>query len=215
MTADDFKQMQLERSNRGILTTADREFLLGEKKLKSSQSEYNKRSDIRKRVLDGLLDLSLIYRELSEQDRTQIFHPENYNRQENRQLAEALRDTIALIYQETGVGKHDIPVDTFEMLLRHAMRNIHGPFTRIEFKVTYPKAVSIGRIVAKIEADALHELSEQELFFYVRAQKWVGKPVETGQEAGEQFLKTLNEMADADEGTGIAKVDRDDLEESV
>lgn len=46
---------------RGFLTKADREYLLGERSFTKEQSKYNKRSRIRQRIEDALLDFSVIY----------------------------------------------------------------------------------------------------------------------------------------------------------
>jgi hypothetical protein len=57
--------------NRGILTQADREYLLGEKDLKS-QSEREARQRIRDRLENALLDISLLNHRISENDREMV-----------------------------------------------------------------------------------------------------------------------------------------------
>lgn len=59
--------------DRGILTTADREYLCGEREYSSEQSERDARYRIRKRVKNSILDFSILLNHLQDPDRKQIF----------------------------------------------------------------------------------------------------------------------------------------------
>jgi hypothetical protein len=54
--------------DRGILTPTDREFLRGEKKYPDKQTTAHRRADIRQRLHNSILDISLILDELPEDD---------------------------------------------------------------------------------------------------------------------------------------------------
>ena len=58
---------------RGILSPADREFLLGETEMEHDQSARNARARIRNRVTNGILDFVLLVHALEKTDRRQIF----------------------------------------------------------------------------------------------------------------------------------------------
>lgn len=57
---------------RGILTDADRRYLLGETDYASEQSERDTRYRIRERVFNSLRDLDLVLRELEGRDLEQV-----------------------------------------------------------------------------------------------------------------------------------------------
>lgn len=61
-----------EERPRGILSKVDREFLCGNKQYEHSQSEANRRQDIRKRVSNSFQDFVLLAFLLSEEEREQI-----------------------------------------------------------------------------------------------------------------------------------------------
>ncbi|MFB6129217.1 MAG: hypothetical protein ABEJ28_00155 [Salinigranum sp.] len=58
---------------RGILTRADREYLLGEAVMTHEQSRRNAEARIRERVVNAVLDFTLLVHALKRKDRRQIF----------------------------------------------------------------------------------------------------------------------------------------------
>lgn len=62
---------------RGILSKVDREFLCGQKEYEHSQSEANRRQDIRERVSNSLQDFVLLAFLLSEDEREQLIQQIN------------------------------------------------------------------------------------------------------------------------------------------
>jgi hypothetical protein len=58
---------------RGLLSQADREYLLGLTEMEHEQSKRNAEARIRKRVTNGILDFYLLIRNLERKDRRQIF----------------------------------------------------------------------------------------------------------------------------------------------
>lgn len=81
---------------RGILTSDDRRFLLGEKEYKHQQSKTNARARIRKRIYNAILDFGLIYYNLRDEDIWQIFEYENEN--ERLSLDHSIVELISLVY---------------------------------------------------------------------------------------------------------------------
>ncbi|MFP8957419.1 hypothetical protein ACLI4Y_11870 [Natrialbaceae archaeon A-CW3] len=98
---------------RGLLTPADRAFLLGERELSHDQSRRNAEARIRRRVTDGVLDFDLLLHTLSEKDRTQVFadvHTDDA-------FLDALRAMLAFAY--VGAREQGLP---FEEVLVPAVR---------------------------------------------------------------------------------------------
>lgn len=62
-----------ERRDRGILTPVDREYLLGNRDYNNKQQEINRRSNIRNRIRNSIIDFNILFERLSERDRKQIF----------------------------------------------------------------------------------------------------------------------------------------------
>lgn len=58
---------------RGILSTADREYLLGDAEMSHEQSKRNAEARIRERVTNAVLDYALLVHGLEKKDRRQIF----------------------------------------------------------------------------------------------------------------------------------------------
>lgn len=100
--------------DRGILTPADRAFLLGEREMGHDQSRRNAEARIRQRVVDSILDFDLLLHTLAEKDRRQVFDeltsdPDSLN---------GLKAMLAFAY----VGTDEQGVD-FEEVLVPAVRS--------------------------------------------------------------------------------------------
>lgn len=102
---------------RGMLTSADREYLQADNSDISSKSEAQKRYRIRQRVTNGLLDFSLLVNRLPERDREQIFDPDATDA-ERDYFMEALHDVLIFLY----LGK-DGGVRGFESMVRFALED--------------------------------------------------------------------------------------------
>lgn len=143
-----------EERPRGILSPADRRFLRGEADLRSDQSAYDARYRIRQRLRDALLDFSLLFESLDDRDRTQVFEDED--------LAGAIVDAVAFLYQGAGEGDRPREVLFTEGLQRAERRRTGGqPTAHVE--VATVDGDELERIVESVEAGRFHELSESEL----------------------------------------------------
>lgn len=98
---------------RGILSPADREYLLGEAEMAHEQSRRNAEARIRQRVTDAVLDFGLLVHALSEKDRRQIFE----KGLDDEAFADGLMTMLAFAY----MGLKEQGVD-FEHVLVPAIR---------------------------------------------------------------------------------------------
>lgn len=136
---------------RGILTKADREFLLGEKEDLKQQSKREARQRIRNRFKNSLLDLALLNRTIKEDDRErvakEIFSDSNEG---NLQLTHILGLVYRMMLDAT--GDPDISIERFESSISDA---IESTLRRIEENVFIDVGVSIS--VDRREAESVLE----------------------------------------------------------
>jgi hypothetical protein len=78
---------------RGVLTPADRRFLGGDVALGSEQSRYDARYRIRQRTRNALLDFPILFEQLADRDREQVFDAEH------DELADAVADAVACAFE--------------------------------------------------------------------------------------------------------------------
>ncbi|MCU4751090.1 hypothetical protein OB919_03690 [Halobacteria archaeon AArc-curdl1] len=94
---------------RGMLTPADRAFLLGEREMSHDQSRRNAEARIRQRVTDTVLDFDLLLHTLSDKDRAQVFDDVHTD----DAFLDALKAMIAFTYigtKEQGFAFEDLLV---------------------------------------------------------------------------------------------------------
>lgn len=98
---------------RGLLTEADREFLLGEVEMEHEQSTRNAAARIRRRIENGILDFDLAVHYLDERDRRQVF--------ERATEDQAFLDGLVAMVSFAYIGLKEQGVD-FERVLEPAVR---------------------------------------------------------------------------------------------
>lgn len=194
---------------RGILTQTDRDYLCGKNELSSKQAEYNKRRDIRKRLVNAILDFSLILEELGERDLAQIFNPDQTSNPGD--LQKGMRDAITLFYLETATGKYSYPIEEFEYLLKDAVLEAERRHRGIEhdefyekivsqisviFDILTPEPVDHQLIADKIKDRRLIQLREDEYRFYIYIQALSGSTVGQGKDAAEEFLNNVEQLSE-------------------
>lgn len=92
-----------------MLTTEDRRWLTGEKRYEgehAKQQRYQRRRDIRERIYNSLLDFSILFEHLEEDEREKLFGRPDTDQKEltdDRQLAAGIRDALAFLLYNTGV----------------------------------------------------------------------------------------------------------------
>lgn len=124
--------------DRGILSTDDRDYLLGRKNL-TSGGERNTRRRIRDRVRNGLYDFDYLTRELEERDVTQIVTDDG---ETNEQVFEAAEDVIAFLFRlcahapETAGQSTD---DRFRAILQNGIekgaKELNSKYEVLDFKL--------------------------------------------------------------------------------
>jgi hypothetical protein len=99
---------------RGVLSPADRAYLLGEREMSHEQSKRNAEARIRRRIRAAALDFDLLLHTLSEKDRRQLF--------ERTTTDEAFLDGLRAMLAFTYLGLEDYGVD-FADVLEPAVRS--------------------------------------------------------------------------------------------
>lgn len=115
MAVDNTDPREADRP-RGALTESDREYLLNGQVGGSKSAENVKRHRIRERTRQSILDLSLVFQEMSQKDASQIFA---LPAKEKQQFENAIIDAFAFLYLGTGTGSH-FP-DSVEQALERAV----------------------------------------------------------------------------------------------
>ncbi|WP_276254551.1 hypothetical protein [Halomontanus rarus] len=99
---------------RGLLSTADREYLLDEREMSHEQSKRNAEARIRRRITDGIVDFDLLVHSLEPTDREQIF--------EQARTDEAFVDGLTAMLAFAYIGLKEQGID-FERVLVPAVRS--------------------------------------------------------------------------------------------
>ncbi len=152
--------------DRGVLSPADREYLLGERTFGHDQSRRNAEARIRQRLYDAALDFDLILHTLPMKDRKQLFE----RTATDAAFRDGLRAMIAFVYLGTetfGGGFEDIllpAVRSSEEYLAATDRSEH-----VSVDVTFDVETTVETAVAgAVDRLAAGEpITPQELFAVV------------------------------------------------
>lgn len=99
---------------RGVLSPADRAYLLGDREMSHEQSKRNAEARIRRRIHAAMLDFDLLLHTLPEKDRKQLFERTTTD----EAFLDGLRAAVAFLY--LGTEKHGVD---FEDVLEPAIRS--------------------------------------------------------------------------------------------
>ncbi|MFC4990146.1 hypothetical protein [Saliphagus infecundisoli] len=146
--------------DRGILSPADRAYLLGEREMSHDQSARNAEARIRRRIRDAILDFDLLLHTLPAKDRRQVFDEVATD----PELLDGLRAMVAFTY----VGTKEQGLD-FEDVLVPAVRNSEEAYAAKRFDAT-----------ADVEVTFSVETSVKENIREVAASLQAGEPVTPG-----------------------------------
>lgn len=202
---------------RGILSQADREFLLASDDEReenySRQAKGNRERAIRERLENAILDFSMIFSRLDDRNLEFVFNPAEIDN--TNAMRHGMRDLLAMIYLETRKPKYghestDV-IQHFDNLLRSAVyaaeaewRGIDPDETfseiisriSVEFSVLEPQPVDVAIIADKIASRALYEFDENEARFYLFVQWRSGGQIDVGEGAADAFLENVDELTD-------------------
>ncbi|TYL38086.1 hypothetical protein CV102_12830 [Natronococcus pandeyae] len=160
--------------DRGILTPADRAFLLGEREMGHEQSRRNAEARIRRRVTDAILDFDLLLHTFSEKDRRQVFDELTADPDH----LDALRAMLAFAY--IGTDEHGLD---FEEILVPAVRHSE-------------EACAASRLDANVSVDVTFEVETS----VESTLEGVAERLEAGDPVTPQELFSLVMQGDHDPG---------------
>ncbi|WP_394739247.1 hypothetical protein [Natronococcus roseus] len=183
--------------DRGILTPADREFLLGERELSHEQSRRNVEARVRRRVIDSVLDFDILLHTLSAKDRRQVFaeltgDPDSLD---------GLKAMLAFAYigtDEQGVGFEDVLVPAVRHSEEACAASRRG--ANVSVDVTFEVETSVESTLEGVaeRLDAGDPVTPQELFSLVMqgehdpgAHDRIALAVGGEEDVDDQFLERL------------------------
>lgn len=150
---------------RGVLTPADRRFLEGDVTLGSEQSRYDARYRIRQRTRNALLDFPILFEQLADRDREQVFDVEHDD------LADAVADAVAFCYLGAAALEAD-PEQVVAAGVRRAEQRLRGPDCPpldVDVEVAAADEDHLARVGDCIADGQVHELTERDLRTFARA----------------------------------------------
>ncbi|MFC4248998.1 hypothetical protein ACFOZ7_19055 [Natribaculum luteum] len=135
--------------DRGILSRADRTYLLGEAEMSHEQSKRNAEARIRRRVVDGILDFDLLVHYLERTDRKQVF--------ERATTDEAFVDGLTAMLAFAYIGLREQGVD-FEQVLVPAVESAEEVYavdqssTKVSVDVTFEVETTVESTLEGIQS---------------------------------------------------------------
>jgi hypothetical protein len=143
---------------RGILTSSDRELLLGLVEYNNKQQYSNRRGDIRERIANALLDFSLLQYSLRDRDRKRVFQDTAGEAGvDEAQFPECIRSMLSWTYLGLKEQEYD-----FESLLAEAVEEAEAEYTRkylntgvdisVNFNVDVTRTNDLSELLSRIES---------------------------------------------------------------
>jgi len=161
--------------DRGVLTEADREYLRGEKEL-SEGSEFNTKRRIRRRVKNALLDFSILFDHLDQEERRKIFTSAE---EEREPFIEALSAFFAFVYRETYPTTH---IPSFKYFLKEGIRraerdmagtDLHEVDVKFDVTPISINSIDLDDVAHKVRFGKWEELSEVEMRHFLKVAQYV------------------------------------------
>ncbi|WP_137289253.1 hypothetical protein [Natronorubrum halophilum] len=148
---------------RGILSPADRAYLLGEREMSHEQSKRNAEARIRRRVRAATLDFDLLLHALPEKDRKQTFEKTTTD----EAFLDGLRAMVAFVYLGTetyGVDFEDVIVPAIRSSEEYLAATDENAAVSVDvtFDVETTVESSLEGIAARL--DAGEPITSRELF---------------------------------------------------
>lgn len=152
--------------DRGILSDADRNYLLGEVEMSHEQSKRNAEARIRRRITNGILDFDLFVHLLDESSRRQVFQQATED--------EAVLDGLAAMLSFAYLGLKEQGIE-FDQVLVPAVRAAEEAYAAgaqaanvtvdVTFEVETDAGPTIDRIAERVADDEL--VTPRQLFSLV------------------------------------------------
>ncbi|WP_435157690.1 hypothetical protein [Haladaptatus sp. DFWS20] len=132
---------------RGVLSPADRTYLLGEAAMEHEQSKRNAEARIRQRITDSILDFSILVHHLKKKDRQQVFDATE---------DDAFMDGLMALLSFTYLGMRESGVE-FDHVLKPAVRKAE----EVHAADTLGQAISVDirfDVETEIETDVVADI---------------------------------------------------------
>lgn len=186
---------------RGILTTTDRGYLLGDPNHipDSRQGKHDRNRLIRERVANGIVDMSILLHELPREERVRIFDENNW---EHKTLSpkESIPNTIAFLFLATTQSPNDwrrhndeLFSPGFHSVLQSGLEtayNIHG--LHLQALDITPESLFLQEGLRKVR----EELDSSESAMNSKLRRLVEGTVVSESELTEFYLKKIDEYLD-------------------
>jgi len=166
---------------RGILSPADREYLISDKSGYSHQAQHKRKKAIKERIVNAFLDFALIENHLDDEirdevftqfDTTNIFNEDMELYSSEEHYTSVFSNLIAFLYRETKEETGFNP--SFSMSLEHGIvkggfepgTRYYGPYN-VDIDITYEKLperqINIKSITERAKEDGAKTLNEGEM----------------------------------------------------
>jgi len=142
--------------DRGVLSSADRDYLRGRADLGSVQSERNARARIRDRLFDATLDFELLVEQLSARDR-ELVYGKRFDALDGADAFDALVSLLAFTYQ--AVDETDLDFATVLAEGINVAEATNERAATVDFDVTY-QSLSAEQLRHKLERGESLSLTE-------------------------------------------------------
>ena len=192
---------------RGVLSKADREYLLATKDKRETeytrQARSNRERAIRERLRHAVFDMDFILRALDQRVLEQVFEPEQITPGELVQIERGLAGTVGMIYYiADSITAPEDSDEFFEDLIERGVWDAKSLLDdpdvpaflecNVYFEVSKPD-VDIHTIGEKVRAGDLQTLSEPELRTFLWVYERLDTPLAGGEEAAKEFLDYATE----------------------
>jgi len=161
-----------------MLVPEDREFLRGEKEYNSRQGVHDRRKAIRTRIVNTILDFSLVFENLSDGDRQKVCDEVMHKTPDHSLMARptsAPADVAATLAFLCDLHE-DLP--HFERTIEHAVERVFWhrdtPVANVETSIDVDTGVDTETAIEKYEAGNMDALTDGERDWLVRALQATG-----------------------------------------
>ncbi|WP_137285468.1 hypothetical protein [Halorussus salinisoli] len=185
---------------RGILTPSDRNFLLERKTDYTKHSKKQKRTRIRRRIRNAILDFTILFEHLEDRDRETVFNPDDDARDAYTQ---GITDMLAFFHLGT-MGYYTPFKDMLAQGVNKSEQQLAGSDYRmvtVDFNVDPVGRIDVDEVIDKLVLGDFEEITDEELRAFVRllAESDDFSATSLRSEMKEQmnkFIKQVNAAAD-------------------
>ena len=160
---------ELPERPRGILSTADREYLVGQREYEHSQSEANRKQEIRERIVNAFQDFSLLTTQLDEEEREKVFS-ESLS---EGSIENPLASVISFLYLGLDGDLGELETIIEEGIYKGAnfskVGQLSGEVADVDASINVERRPDRSEIIEKFEEGNTHQLTPAEIGILVRS----------------------------------------------